>query len=114
MDVSETLINLEMELVRPSTRANVERMNELIAEDFEEFGSSGDVITKKDVLRGGGPLPRYELSTFSVHELGERAALVKYRASIPGQMSYRSSVWVRRGNRWQMFHHQSTLVPGDV
>lgn len=114
MDISQTLIDLELELVRPSTRANVERMNELIADDFEELGSSGKVFTKKDVMRGGAFLPEYDLSDFSVRELGERAALVKYRVSFPGHRSFRRSVWVRYGKRWKIFHHQSTVVPSDV
>ncbi|WP_277812110.1 nuclear transport factor 2 family protein [Chromohalobacter canadensis] len=114
MDVAQTLIDFEMELVNPSARDDRERIKELLAEDFEEFGSSGKVITKADVLKADGPVPAYELSDFSVHMLGERAALVKYRASIPGHNSHRSSVWVKCENRWQMLHHQSTVVPSDV
>jgi len=114
MDVSQTLIDLEMELVNPSAKASVERINELLSEGFEEFGSSGKVITKNDFLKAVGPLPVYELSDFSVQILGENVALVKYRATTPGHNSYRSSVWVKYGNRWQMLHHQSTVVPNGV
>lgn len=114
MDVSQTLIDLEMDLVNPSARASVERIDELLSEDFEEFGSSGKIITKADVMNAGGTLPAYELSDFSVQILGEKVALVKYRASAPGHNSYRSSVWVKYGNAWQMLHHQSTVVPSDV
>lgn len=114
MDISQTLIDLEMELVSHSARGSAERINELLSEDFEEFGSSGKVITKADVLKADGSLPEYELSDFSVQILGENAALVKYRASTTGQNSYRSSVWVNYGNRWQMLHHQSTVVPNVV
>ncbi|MFL1407373.1 DUF4440 domain-containing protein [Marinobacter sp. M1N3S26] len=103
-----------MELVSSSARASVDRINELLSEGFEEFGSSGKVITKADVLKADGPVPAYELSDFSVHMLGERAALVKYRASIPDHNSHRSSVWVKCENRWKMLHHQSTVVPSDV
>lgn len=114
MDVAKTLIDLEVELVNPSARENLDRMKELLAEGFEEFGSSGKVITKSDVLKAEGPLPAYKLSDFSVHILGEKAALVKYRASTSDHSSYRSSIWVKYGKRWQMLHHQSTVVPSDV
>jgi len=114
MNIPQTLIDLEMELVSSSTRANAERLNELIAEDFEEFGSSGRVITKSDVLKGAGPLSKYELSAFSVRLLGDKAALVKYRACTSAQRSYRSSVWVKHEDKWQMLHHQSTVAPSDA
>ncbi len=57
MDVAQTLIDLEMELVSPSARASVDRINELLSEGFEEFGSSGKVITKADILKADGPIP---------------------------------------------------------
>ncbi|MCU5786052.1 nuclear transport factor 2 family protein [Alloalcanivorax marinus] len=114
MDVSQTLIDLEMELVSPLARASVERIDALLSEGFEECGSSGKVITKADVMKAGGSIPEYSLSDFSVQMLGEGAALVKYRANTQGQNSYRSSVWVNYGNRWQMLHHQSTALPSDV
>lgn len=113
MNMARTLINYEMELVSPPVRANPDRMNELIAEDFEEFGSSGKVITKADVLKADGPIPAYALSDFSVRFLEARAALVKYRASTSDHSSYRSSIWVNVQNRWQLLHHQSTVVPRD-
>ncbi|WP_347332856.1 DUF4440 domain-containing protein [Marinimicrobium locisalis] len=114
MDVSQALIDLEMELVSRSARASVERINELLAEGFEEFGGSGKVITKADLLKADGPLPVYELSDFSVQLLGERAALVKYRASTPSHSSYRSSIWVKCEKGWKMLHHQSTVLPSGV
>lgn len=114
MDMARTLINFEMELVSPPVRANPDRLNELIAEDFEEFGSSGKVITKADVLKADGQIPAYDLSDFSVRYLGDRAALVKYRARAPGHSSYRSSIWVSLESRWQLLHHQFTVVPRDV
>lgn len=114
MDVSRTLIDLEMELVSYSTRTSKERLNELISEDFEEFVSSGKVLRKKNVLDFSGPLPEYALDDFSVRLLGERAALVKYSANLLGRISYRSSVWVRSEHRWQLLHHQSTVVASDV
>ncbi|WP_341937447.1 nuclear transport factor 2 family protein [Marinimicrobium sp. C2-29] len=83
MDVAQTLIDFEMELVSPSARASVERINELLADGFEEFGSSGRVITKTDVLKVDGPLPAYELSDFSVEILGESGA-----GEIPCQHSW--------------------------
>ncbi|WP_458692920.1 nuclear transport factor 2 family protein [Modicisalibacter radicis] len=103
-----------MELVSPSTRRSIERLDELIADDFEEFGSSGRVIRKKDLLDFDGPSPKYELDAFSVRLLGEGVALVKYSAKILGSVSYRSSVWVKSRHRWQLLHHQSTVVPNDV
>lgn len=111
MDDYEIIKNLELELVNPITRRNTDRLNELLSDDFEEVGSSGRIYSKRDIL---DILPvssdvNYELNDFRFINLSGDCILVKYKANTLGVGSYRTSVWVRAVNSWQMLHHQSTV-----
>jgi hypothetical protein len=87
----------------------------LIADDFLEIGASGRRWTAAEVrtlLAAGalGPLPSLELEAFEAADVAEDVVLVTYR--LGGERpSERSSVWVRRGGRWQVRFHQGTLLP---
>ncbi|MSU45160.1 MAG: nuclear transport factor 2 family protein [Candidatus Zambryskibacteria bacterium] len=48
--IEKTIFQLEERLQRPDVRKSVEGLNDLISEDFIEFGSSGQVYNKEDVL----------------------------------------------------------------
>jgi len=50
MTTEELIVSLEKELHSSLTRGNYARLNEIIADDFYEFGSSGNVWTKNDIL----------------------------------------------------------------
>jgi hypothetical protein len=107
---------LELELVNPKIRKDSARLNELIADDFEEFGSSGRVYKKEDVLHY---LPQeefvdYKLSNFSFKELGASCMLVKYQSIVGGKRAYRSSIWVKNSGQWQLVHHQATVVHNAI
>ncbi|MDQ2076765.1 nuclear transport factor 2 family protein [Marinimicrobium sp. ABcell2] len=109
-ELSDLLIGYERELAAPEVMEDLARLETLVADDFEEVGSSGKHSVKSDLLRATGARPQYELSDFSVFLLEERTALVKYSASFSGKLSYRSSIWIKNGNQWQLRHHQSTLA----
>ena len=51
-DLDQHLIDLETELLGAGTRANAERLNELLADDFVEFGASGRIWDKPSVIAG--------------------------------------------------------------
>jgi hypothetical protein len=76
----ETLELLEEELWREETRFDTQRMNELIANDFFEFGRSGRVYQTQGTLSLTGqtidavlPLPE-----FHVRPIDENTAQVTY------------------------------------
>ena len=113
MEEYDEINSLELELVNPETRKNVARLNELISDDFEEFGSSRKVYRKQDILNS---LPfsdsvGYDLSGFTFKELSSDCVLVKYESVVSGLHARRSSIWVKKEGQWQMLHHQSTVIP---
>jgi len=113
--VEAQLRHLEEQLLLPKVRASAERVSALLADDFVEFGSSGKIFDKKQIMR----LPRQErpikrsLSKFESTMLSDNVVLVKYcatRSSKPPRHSLRSSIWRLSNGQWQMVFHQGTLT----
>jgi hypothetical protein len=119
MTINETLIQLEKELHNSLTRSNQARLDELIADDFYEFGSSGNTWTKADILNR---LPQEKQTNtlqilsknFVVKELSPDIyflTYVSYRDN-NGQVeraALRSSLWRKKGMQWEMIFHQGTF-----
>jgi hypothetical protein len=125
--LAEYLENLENFLFDPVGRRDISAVSNLLADEFREFGSSGRIYTKLDILA--------ELSTeqpvlitltdFACQLISPATALVTYKSlsshenRAPTQ-ALRSSVWVLRtlpsqfgrssGEEaaWQMLFHQGT------
>lgn len=110
--VAAELRELEELLLEPNVRKS-NRLVELLADDFIEFGSSGRVYTKTDlvaVLAAEAPVAQ-TTSDFKVTPLAPDVALLTYRIrrhSQPVVDTLRSSVWKRMNGRWQMVFHQAT------
>lgn len=85
----------------------------LIAESFVEFGSSGQVFTKAQIVSAlfeESPVT-VSASDFKVRLLAPDVALVTFRTERhvqPPVQAIRSSVWVRGEGGWQMVFHQGT------
>ncbi|HTW49276.1 MAG TPA: nuclear transport factor 2 family protein [Acidobacteriaceae bacterium] len=112
---------LEERLLDPDVRRDRAAVASLLAVEFVEFGSSGRVYDKAailDMLAAETP-QRIELADFVARPVAPDAVLVTWRATRsdgpphPGAASLRSSVWIRREDRWQMIFHQGTHIPGD-
>ncbi|WP_040481344.1 nuclear transport factor 2 family protein [Vreelandella boliviensis] len=117
MDAFREIESLEMELVDPVTRKNAARLQELLSDEFLEFASSGMVIRKRDVLDSTNTpsTTTYQFGDFEFRSLGDEHILVTYRSvKSAREIAYRSSIWVKQNGRWQMLHHQSTVVPSAI
>jgi hypothetical protein len=116
MDNFKQIEMLELELADPIKRSNVSRVSELIADDFQEIGSSGSVIQKKDVIEWaerGDPV-KYEIIGFKYKSLSDNCILVTYETHISKKKALRSSIWVKNKVGWQMLHHQATVVTSNI
>lgn len=108
------LKGLEEELLEPDVRKST-RLTELLAEEFIEFGSSGRIYTKNDlvaVLQAEAPVTQ-TTSDFKVTSLAPDVALLTYkirRHSHPAVHTLRSSVWRRTIGQWKMVFHQGTTT----
>lgn len=75
MELSQTLLQLEQRLLSQAARSDVEEISRLIADDFLEFGASGGIWTKTDLVER---LPcelfaQRTISEFAVKPLSELA-----------------------------------------
>jgi hypothetical protein len=119
MNLSQTLMQLEHSLLSQDTRRDAAAISRLIAEDFIEFGASGSIWTKAQVVEQlpQQPFTQRTTSEFSAKPLSEHTVLVTYRChnlSADRQSSthsLRSSIWRKRGEEWEMVFHQGTPIP---
>jgi hypothetical protein len=118
--IEARLERLETELLHALTRHDPEHISNLLTEDFCEFGSSGRIYSKTDILeflRTESPR-RFSVTDLRVTVLADGIALVRYqvRQEEPGRESsesLRSSLWVLRDSRWQLLFHQGTKFPAS-
>ena len=85
-------------------------MNELLADEFTEYGSSGKVFHKSDILSSLDTGAEYILSNFTFSDLAQGVTIVKYKSIASGQAALRSSIWVQNNGAWQLMHHQATVA----
>jgi len=83
----------------------------LIADDFTEFGASGGIWNKADLVEQlpRQPFTQRTISEFAVKPLSENTALVTYQCHTAASNSRRSSIWRKQDEQWQMVFHQGTF-----
>ena len=111
------LRKLEESLLDLAVRRSGDRLREMLAEDFLEFGSSGRVWTRKTIIDLLAREKRFvppAIVDFDCRLLSREVALVTYRTvrtdAETGEHleSLRSSLWTRETGVWRMRFHQGT------
>ena len=112
----EQLRQLELELMDPVRRRDPAALAHLLTDDFIEFGKSGRVFNKTEILAAianpAGQGEILQIKDFRVRLLASDCALATYRINVqaPGIPSLRSSIWIRSASGWQMCFHQGTIA----
>ena len=113
----EQLRLLEQQLLDPVVRRDGDRVSRLLADDFVEFGTSGRVFRKGDILKelASEAAATLTLRDFHARELAPGVFLVTYvalrRAAEDATVSsLRSSIWSRQSGEWRMLFHQGTKI----
>jgi uncharacterized protein (TIGR02246 family) len=117
-EIAELLLRHEQSLLDPSLRRDRNRVLELLAEDFVEFGASGRVWTRDQIveLLETEDLQPPALDAFECRILAPTVALVTYRTvrtdaqTGTRTVALRNSVWVEHDGKWRMRFHQGTPV----
>jgi len=113
-----TIYELETSLLNSEIRSSFKQLNNLLADDFKEFGSSGLVYTKQNILKR---LPLntdkvvYTVSDFKIKSLSENIVMSNFKVDrIINNMgkvpSLRTSLWRKEGDAWRIFFHQGTPI----
>ncbi|MEP9397651.1 DUF4440 domain-containing protein [Mesorhizobium sp. KR2-14] len=117
--------SLEEALHRPEVRRSRQAVQELLAEGFVEFGSSGAVYERDEVIdllaQEQDSNDDSELNAFdySLTFISDGAVLLTYRTRRTERQgrewhALRSSIWKHTGARWQMVFHQGTITKPPV
>jgi hypothetical protein len=110
------LHQLEEPLLQPNVRKFAAEVSQLLAGEFIEFGSSGRIFDKQQIIASlqMEPTAYRALLDFNTSALAPGVVLVAYRAvrqggtGEPPIYSLRSSIWKLIDGRWQMMFHQGT------
>lgn len=111
-ELQDHLYTLEERLLHPDREADRTALIPLFADEYKEFCTSGRIYNRQqtiDVLLNSAPRTATILN-FYIHQLAEDVVLATYRATTSIASSHRSSLWIFRNNRWQLFFHQGTIA----
>lgn len=118
--LSNLIYNLELSLLKTDVRKSAEKISELIADDFKEFTSSGNIgfYTKGDTYQNKDDNTElnWEIKNFEIQKLCENYVLATYKVIKHNYVredkkySLRSSIWRLSDGRWKMCFHQGTLT----
>lgn len=96
---------------------------EITAESFEQIGASGIIYPRERMIdmavdryeRGEAGVD-LEVEDFRVQEIGPHVFLTTYTLHQPDgnlrRSSRRASIWSNATTRWQVLHHQGTMIAG--
>jgi hypothetical protein len=118
-EITDHLSASERALLDPAVRRDRSRVSALLTEDFIEFGVSGRIWNRAEIL---ALLENEEYTPPNLEDLACRliapgVALVTYKAvrtdpqTGAGHVTLRSSIWVEEGAGWRLCFHQGTRVP---
>ncbi|WP_056920385.1 DUF4440 domain-containing protein [Phycicoccus sp. Root101] len=114
-DDCDIVKDCELALLRGAVRGDRTSATLLLHRDFHEFGASGAVWDRDSVLdmmeaeAAEGPVDIKAVDLVTTG-LGPGVVLVTYDSVTPTRRAHRSSVWLREAGRWQVRHHQGTVV----
>jgi hypothetical protein len=105
----------ELALLSGAVRGDRMTSKLLLHEDFHEFGASGVVWDREsvlDMMEEEAAEGRVDIRAEDLvaNALAPGVVLVTYDSVTPSHRAHRSSVWVRTDGRWQVRHHQGTVV----
>lgn len=117
-ELYNTIYELENSLLKSEIRSSFEQLDILLADDFKEFGSSGLIYTKQNVLER---LPSntdkvvYLVSDFEIKSLSEDIVMANFKTDRiindrEKVSSLRTSLWRKEDSNWRMFFHQGTPI----
>ncbi|MGL6186367.1 MAG: DUF4440 domain-containing protein [Clostridium chrysemydis] len=119
-NIKELIYQCEYQLLKSEVRKSAERINELLAEDFIEFTSSGNVafyeVGEVFQEKNDNTELDWEIKDFILRELSDKCVLAMYKVIKHDEIdeskkySLRSSIWKDIDGHWKMIFHQGTLT----
>ena len=112
-NLKEHLQQLEESHTGLEVRMSRERLDEILADDFFEIGSSGFMHDKKECLETGVVLTEMKLHNYEIYPLAHDVVLATYFLvdTTRERNTLRSSIWKFINGKWQLYFHQGTITP---
>lgn len=112
-NLKEHLQQLEESHTGLEVRMSKERLDEILADDFFEIGSSGFMYDKKECLETGVVLTEMKLHNYEIYPLAHDVVLATYFLvdTTRERNTLRSSIWKFIDGKWQLYFHQGTITP---
>ncbi|MDE5416134.1 nuclear transport factor 2 family protein [Alkalihalobacterium chitinilyticum] len=112
LSLKQQILDLEKQLMT----YDYNELFEHLADDFFEYGSSGNIFDKNaqlDVAREDPTVTNsitYTVADFSIKLLASDVVLATYRSlrHNDNKLVLRSSIWKNTQGKWQMIFHQGT------
>lgn len=118
--IEKLILQLESDLLESETRKSPQKINEILADDFIEFTSSGSEYHYKsgDVFQEENDNNElfWEVVDFKIRQLSYDCILATYKvikhneSNENKKYSLRSSIWKYCDGKWKMIFHQGTLT----
>lgn len=112
-NLKEHLQQLEESHTGLEVRMSRARLDEILADDFFEIGSSGFMYDKKECLETGVVLSEMKLHNYEIYPLAHDIVLATYFLvdTTRERNTLRSSIWKFIDGKWQLYFHQGTITP---
>ncbi|WP_078548798.1 nuclear transport factor 2 family protein [Litchfieldia alkalitelluris] len=110
--LKEHLKALEESHTRLAVRQSREEMDQILADEFFEIGSSGRMFDKKECLEMGVVLTEMSLHNYEIYPLAPDVVLSTYLIvdTTRKRNTLRSSIWRLIDEKWQLYFHQGTIT----
>ena len=118
-ELLNTLRKLEQTLHQSDIRHSADALDQLLHDEFMEIGRSGAIYTKPDIIASltTATTPTTIWSGhYQLYQISQQTAQLIYqtaRVDKDGRKSrwtWRSSMWVKHQETWQLRFHQGTAV----
>jgi hypothetical protein len=120
----EKLIANEKAVWDAYKQKDAKALGQLLAEDYYAIeDADGEIMSKAQAIQSvrSLELTNYEMKDVAVIPINDGSAIVRYKVKMEGaafkhafvpQWSMVSSVWVKRGGKWQNLMYQETKIGG--
>lgn len=105
--IFEMIFELEKQLASFESVSIAERA---LTDDFVEYGSSGKIYNKQDVIGYYKTLCsiNHVITDFSIEFLSDTVVKTSFKSNLNGKKALRTSIWKFVDNAWRMSFHQGT------
>lgn len=113
IELKNHLKQLEEKHTNLEARKSREELDQLLADNFFEIGSSGYICSKEECLETGVVLTEMSLHNYEIFPLATDVVLATYFIvdKTRNRNTLRSSIWKLIDGRWQLYFHQGTITP---